>query len=123
LGKSFRGAEYWDYSTSSPRPPNDVATIRASILTLEAIGTTVTFPLTIPDLYHHYKYSQASRIFSPGAFLSGVKVLLVALKTRSHCVAILGQDKYDGGGHRQIRPRKTLLQCEEDTVRRDGGNA
>jgi hypothetical protein len=132
------------YSTSSPRSPNNIVIIRASVCTLEAIRTTTTFPLTTPDLHHHHKHSQASRIFSPRVFLSDVKVLLAALKTRSHCVAMAGQDKWsrayrwsvsfcrlsfiriDGRGmdRRDIARfvLGTLLQCEEDTVRRDGRN-
>src|SRR4051812_33415727 len=35
-----------------------------------------------PFLHHHRRHSQASRTFSPRAFLSGVRVLLAALKTR-----------------------------------------
>jgi hypothetical protein len=51
-------------------------------------------PETTPFLHHQRKHSQASRTFSPRAFLFGVKVLLAELKTRSHCLAIAGQDKW-----------------------------
>jgi hypothetical protein len=61
-------------------------------LNVEIMGTSTSLPEIAPVLHHHQRHSHASMTFSPRAFLSGVIVLFAVLKTRSHSVAIAGQD-------------------------------
>ena len=74
--------------------PTNAVTNWASTTARGVIGQTVGMPETTPFLHHHRRHSHASMTFIPKAFLSGVRVLLAALKTRSHWVAIAGQDKW-----------------------------
>src|SRR5271163_442461 len=100
IGKVPPRSRIWDQSippslaSLDVLSPTNAVTNWASTTARGVIGHTVGMPDTTPFLHHHRKHSQASRTFSPRAFLSGVKVLLAALKTRSHCVAISGQDKW-----------------------------
>src|SRR5271170_3002161 len=76
------------YSTSSSSPtatsPSNAVTTWSSTWVLVGIWVTVGVPEITPVLHHQRRHSQASRTFTPRAFLSGVRVLLAALNTRSH---------------------------------------
>jgi hypothetical protein len=77
----------WDYPasrSSSKESPSKVITNPASILTRGVEGAA-DLPKT-PLGLHQRKHSQASGTSGSKALLSGGKILLAALKTRSHSV-------------------------------------